>query len=64
MLLTITTTYRPANELGYLLHKHPNRLFESEVEFVPDVKSLMTVVAGRTTKLTRRERWTAFSGPA
>jgi 3' terminal RNA ribose 2'-O-methyltransferase Hen1 len=23
MLLTITTTYRPATDLGYLLHKHP-----------------------------------------
>ncbi|MGN6671871.1 MAG: 3' terminal RNA ribose 2'-O-methyltransferase Hen1, partial [Thermomicrobiales bacterium] len=23
MLLTITTTHRPATELGYLLHKHP-----------------------------------------
>jgi len=25
MLLTITTTHRPANDLGYLLHKHPER---------------------------------------
>ncbi|HEY0753595.1 MAG TPA: 3' terminal RNA ribose 2'-O-methyltransferase Hen1 [Ktedonobacteraceae bacterium] len=25
MLLTITTTYQPATELGYLLHKHPER---------------------------------------
>ncbi len=25
MLLTITTTYSPANDLGYLLHKHPDR---------------------------------------
>ncbi len=25
MLLTITTTYYPATELGYLLHKHPQR---------------------------------------
>lgn len=25
MLLTITTTYRPATDLGYLLHKHPDR---------------------------------------
>lgn len=25
MLLTITTTYSPATELGYLLHKHPER---------------------------------------
>jgi hypothetical protein len=25
MLLMITTTYRPADDLGYLLHKHPER---------------------------------------
>lgn len=25
MLLTITTTHRPASDLGYLLHKHPGR---------------------------------------
>src|SRR6202049_4283852 len=25
MLLTITTTHRPASDLGYLLHKHPDR---------------------------------------
>ena len=26
MLLTITTTRRPATDLGYLLHKHPDRV--------------------------------------
>ncbi len=26
MLLTITTTYRPATDLGYLLHKNPSKL--------------------------------------
>ncbi len=26
MLLTITTTYQPATDLGYLLHKHPARV--------------------------------------
>jgi len=26
MLLTITTTYSPATDLGFLLHKHPDRL--------------------------------------
>lgn len=26
MLLTITTTYQPASDLGYLLHKHPDKL--------------------------------------
>lgn len=28
MLLKITTTHQPATDLGYLLHKHPNRLQE------------------------------------
>src|SRR5262249_42072468 len=26
MLLTIATTYYPATDLGYLIHKHPDRL--------------------------------------
>ena len=26
MILTITTTYRPATDLGYLLHKHPQKV--------------------------------------
>ena len=26
MLLTITTTHRPATDLGFLLHKHPARV--------------------------------------
>ena len=25
MLLTISTTYKPATDIGYLLHKNPNR---------------------------------------
>lgn len=33
MLLTITTTHRPATELGYLLHKSPGRLHSFEVPF-------------------------------
>ncbi len=31
MLLTITTTYQPATDLGYLLHKNPARLQSIEV---------------------------------
>ena len=27
MLLTLTTTHQPATDLGYLLHKHPDRVF-------------------------------------
>ncbi|MGV8124695.1 MAG: 3' terminal RNA ribose 2'-O-methyltransferase Hen1 [Candidatus Xenobiia bacterium LiM19] len=33
MLLTITTTYRPATDLGYLLHKHPARCQDFELSF-------------------------------
>lgn len=33
MLLTITTTHRPATDLGYLLHKNPGRLHDMELSF-------------------------------
>ena len=33
MFLTITTTHRPATELGFLLHKHPDRIQEFELSF-------------------------------
>jgi 3' terminal RNA ribose 2'-O-methyltransferase Hen1 len=33
MLLTISTTHRPATDLGYLLHKSPERVFEAELPF-------------------------------
>jgi 3' terminal RNA ribose 2'-O-methyltransferase Hen1 len=33
MLLTITTTHRPAHDLGYLLHKHPDRLQSFDLSF-------------------------------
>src|SRR3954463_12674989 len=33
MLLTITTTHRPANDLGYLLHKHPERFQSFDMSF-------------------------------
>ena len=31
MIVTITTTHEPATDLGYLLHKHPDRLQAFEV---------------------------------
>src|SRR4051812_37302115 len=31
MLLTITTTHQPASDLGYLLHKHPDKVQEIEI---------------------------------
>lgn len=33
MLLTITTTHRPATELGFLLHKHPDRVQRFSLPF-------------------------------
>jgi 3' terminal RNA ribose 2'-O-methyltransferase Hen1 len=33
MLLTITTTHSPADDLGYLLHKHPGRFQTFELSF-------------------------------
>ncbi len=33
MLLTITTTHRPAGELGFLLHKHPGRCQGYDLSF-------------------------------
>ena len=33
MLLTITTAHRPASDLGYLLHKHPDRFQSFDMSF-------------------------------
>lgn len=33
MLLTISTTHRPATDLGYLLHKHPGRFQSMDLAF-------------------------------
>jgi len=33
MLLTIAITHSPATDLGYLLHKHPDRLQSVELSF-------------------------------
>ena len=33
MLLTLTTNHQPATDLGYLLHKHPDRLQSFELPF-------------------------------
>ena len=33
MLLTITTTHHPATDLGYLLHKHPDRFQSFDLSF-------------------------------
>ncbi len=33
VLLTLTTTHRPATDLGFLLHKHPDRVQAFSVPF-------------------------------
>ena len=33
MLLTITTSHRPATDLGFLLHKHPDRFQSFDLSF-------------------------------
>jgi 3' terminal RNA ribose 2'-O-methyltransferase Hen1 len=33
MLLTLTTTHQPATDLGFLLHKHPERVHSADVRF-------------------------------
>ena len=46
MLLTITTTYSPATDLGYPLHKNPERVHEVELSvgkarvFYPEASDL------------------------
>ena len=51
MLLTITTTYQPATDIGYLLHKHPAKLQNFELAwgeakvFYPEAKINRTTMA-------------------
>lgn len=33
MFLSVATTHKPATDLGFLLHKHPDRLHETELNF-------------------------------
>jgi hypothetical protein len=33
MLLTISTTYQPATDLGFLLHKNPSRVQSEHLSF-------------------------------
>ena len=33
MLLTVSTTHKPADDLGYLLHKHPGRVQSFSLAF-------------------------------
>lgn len=51
MLLAITTTYQPATDLGFLLHKHPDRLQSVDLSmgkahiFYPDCTEEKTTIA-------------------
>jgi 3' terminal RNA ribose 2'-O-methyltransferase Hen1 len=51
MLLTITTTHQPATDLGYLLHKHPDKLqtfnlsFGQAQVFYPEATDTICTVA-------------------
>jgi 3' terminal RNA ribose 2'-O-methyltransferase Hen1 len=51
MLLTITTTHKPATDLGFLLHKHPDKFQSVELSigkahvFYPDSSEEKTTVA-------------------
>ena len=51
MLLTITTTHQPATDLGYLLHKHPERCQSFDMSFgqahvfYPEVSTEKTTAA-------------------
>ena len=36
MFLSIATTHQPATDLGFLLHKHPDRLQQIELTFGKD----------------------------
>ncbi|UCS92491.1 hypothetical protein KZP23_17595 [Echinicola marina] len=51
MLLTITTTHKPATDLGFLLHKHPEKFQSVDLSigkahvFYPDSSEDKTTVA-------------------
>src|SRR5262245_11785867 len=49
MLLTITTTHYPASDLGYLLHKHPEKCQSVELSFGQVHVFYSEVSAERTT---------------
>lgn len=49
MLLTLTTTYNPATDLGYLLHKHPGRCQSFDLSFGKAHVYYPEVMAGRCT---------------
>ncbi|WP_028934269.1 3' terminal RNA ribose 2'-O-methyltransferase Hen1 [Pseudonocardia spinosispora] len=49
MLLTITTTHEPADELGYLLAKHPDRVHRAELGFGTATVCFPEVGPARTT---------------
>ncbi len=55
MLLTIATTHQPATDLGYLLHKHPNRCQSFSLSFG---EAHIFYRAGKLRHKDRRFEWT------
>jgi hypothetical protein len=47
MLLTISTNHRPATDLGFLLHKHPDRCQTFDLSFGMVVKPLDYMTRGK-----------------
>ena len=53
MILTITTTHQPADDLGFLLHKHPAKLQSFDLSigrahvFYPEVSGEWDVIDAR-----------------
>jgi hypothetical protein len=51
MILNITTTHKPATDLGYLLHKHPDKLQTFEISigkthvFCPEIGEGKTTIS-------------------
>lgn len=73
MLLTITTTHKPATDLGYLLHKHPDEFqsfdlaFGKAHVFYPEAREDKTTVALLLdidpVQLVRKSKGSIGSGP-
>jgi 3' terminal RNA ribose 2'-O-methyltransferase Hen1 len=49
MLLTVSTTHRPATDLGYLLHKNPDRIHNFELSFGKGIVFFPEATAERCT---------------
>ena len=64
MLLVLSTTYRPATDLGFLLHKHPERFQTFDLSFgkahvLPCIPSLIQLQEPYTGRIMSRRRATS-----